>query len=183
MSIEADKLRKLHQECCAAIHIGAQKAVQAGEILVAVKARLKHGEWIPWIEANLNFDTQTAQQYMRCFRNRDRLNDCSSSYLTIKELAKEEEVEEPEDKPKSNKRELVFVPGQERPVLLGGRPLPIMNGCIRTDSSRTIDPTDSNRKYAKDGLAQACQFARLGGISGDELLEMLRTLLLEYRLN
>jgi hypothetical protein len=184
---EANKLRKLHQECCEAIHTGVQKAIQAGEILVAVKAKLKHGEWIPWIQANLNFDRHTAAQYMRCYDHRERLNVCLGTHLTIKDLAKIEWVwaeEEPtSNKPTPPKRELVSVPGQERPVLLGGRPLPMMNGRVRTDSPKSIDLADVNRKYAQDELAAACRFAQLADISGDELLEMLRALLLEYKLN
>jgi hypothetical protein len=44
-----------------------QDAISIGEFLSVKKAELKHGEWLPWVEANLNFDRRTATNYMRLF--------------------------------------------------------------------------------------------------------------------
>jgi hypothetical protein len=36
-----------------------------------------HGNWLPWIEANLKFNRVTAWEYMRCFHKRDELSNVS----------------------------------------------------------------------------------------------------------
>jgi Protein of unknown function (DUF3102) len=39
--------------------------IETGEWLEAVKARLKHGQWGPWLKAEFNWTERTAQNYMR----------------------------------------------------------------------------------------------------------------------
>jgi len=157
--------------------------VKCGELLTAEQAKLNHGEWIPWIEANLPFGRSQAWRYMRCYEQRHETNVASKQHLTLENVARIAIQPEPEpaDKPEANKRELVFVPGQERPVLLGGRPLPTMTTDIRINDPNGAK--DRAKEQAKHHLGLACSWAPRGSISGDELLEMLRTLLLEYRLN
>jgi hypothetical protein len=50
-----------------------EKAIRIGELLTEQKARLKHGEWLPWIERNLEFDQKTAWRYTHLFTNRGKL--------------------------------------------------------------------------------------------------------------
>ena len=45
-------------EGCA--HDAIRHAVNAGEMLTDAKALCKHGEWLPWLEANFTFTRQTA---------------------------------------------------------------------------------------------------------------------------
>jgi hypothetical protein len=40
-------------------------AIQCGQLLIEQKARLKHGEWKPWVEANCEFSFRAAQKYMQ----------------------------------------------------------------------------------------------------------------------
>jgi hypothetical protein len=50
-------------------HESASKAVQhairCGELLIEQKGRLNHGEFMPWVEANCEFQYSTAARYMR----------------------------------------------------------------------------------------------------------------------
>jgi hypothetical protein len=48
-------------------------AFAAGEALIAVKAQLQHGEWLPWLAANFSASEDTAQLYMRVARNTERV--------------------------------------------------------------------------------------------------------------
>jgi hypothetical protein len=57
------------------------KAIRIGALLAEQKASLKHGEFIPWIKANLPFTERTAQNYMRLYDRREQLKNESVSYL------------------------------------------------------------------------------------------------------
>jgi Protein of unknown function (DUF3102) len=69
----AREIAKLHGEILAAAQTTLKKAIRIGELLHGEKAKLKHGEWLPWLEANAPFDRATAANYMRCFEKRDEL--------------------------------------------------------------------------------------------------------------
>src|SRR5258708_12355795 len=67
---DADKINTLHR----AIVGSVESAIMIGQILTEIKNEvLQHGQWLPWIEANLEFTNQTAGNYMRLFENRDKL--------------------------------------------------------------------------------------------------------------
>ena len=185
----AAEINRLHGAFYDGLRTTLGIAVQIGELLVAQKKECGHGKWEVWVAANLEFSAVTAWKYMRCFYRQEELSNLKATKdFSIEAIAKvsaepcEEELKEAaSDKPTPPKRELVFVPGQERPVLLGGRPLPVMNGRIRTDNPKTFDIP--NRRQVESHLASACEFARRAGMSGDELLERLRALVLECKLN
>jgi hypothetical protein len=50
-----------------------QHAINAGELLTEVKARLKHGQWQPWLAANFPGSATTARNYMRLAANQQRV--------------------------------------------------------------------------------------------------------------
>src|SRR5258708_348920 len=67
---DADKINTLHR----AIVGSVESAIMIGQILTEIKNEvLQHGQWLPWVEANLEFTNQTAGNYMRVFENRDKL--------------------------------------------------------------------------------------------------------------
>lgn len=43
--------------------------VEVGELLIAVRERARHGEWLPWLAANFPGDARTARKYMNLARN------------------------------------------------------------------------------------------------------------------
>jgi hypothetical protein len=100
---KAAEINRLHQSFCEGLRTTLQIAIQIGELLIAQKRKCGHGNWIPWIDENLEFTVNTAQEYMRCFYNRQLLNNGSNHYLTITQLAHgvskpaKEEIEEEED--------------------------------------------------------------------------------------
>jgi hypothetical protein len=40
-------------------------AVRTGELLIDAKKKCKHGQWLPWVEANCEFTRFTAHRYMK----------------------------------------------------------------------------------------------------------------------
>lgn len=59
----------------AAGHRMFDHAVNAGLALTAAKAQLPHGEWMPWVEANLEIALATASRYMRFAAYQDEIRE------------------------------------------------------------------------------------------------------------
>lgn len=80
----------LHNEIVGALRTTLPKAIRAGELLRREHDKLKHGEWLPWLEKNLPTITdRTARNYIQVYENRDRLklekvSDLSSAYRLLK---------------------------------------------------------------------------------------------------
>lgn len=77
-----EEITTLHGEIVSAAISSLSKASRIGELLTQERERLKHGEWLPWIKANLPFTDRTARNYIRVYENRDRLKMESVSDLT-----------------------------------------------------------------------------------------------------
>lgn len=48
-------------------------AIEAGGALLAAKAQVQHGEWLPWLEANFDASVDLANKYMRVAANSERV--------------------------------------------------------------------------------------------------------------
>ena len=58
-----------------------EHALRAGDALVAAKAQLQHGEWLPWLEANFDGSERIAQMYMSVASNPKRVADLEDPSL------------------------------------------------------------------------------------------------------
>lgn len=102
-------------------------ALSAGAALAEAKSRLKHGEWLPWLEANFSGGQQTAQRYMRLHDRQGELPNTSPvTHFGLKEalkfLAKPKPKPEPaaDDSP-DEATEHVVKPFKEEPgVIVSG---------------------------------------------------------------
>lgn len=63
----------LHTEIMGHLKQSLDKAICIGGLLAEQKANIAHGEFTGWIETNLPFSTRTARNYMRLYRQRDKL--------------------------------------------------------------------------------------------------------------
>src|SRR5262245_24963831 len=54
-----------HRRASEAARHSLEYAREAGELLIKVKDRLKHGDWMPWLEEEFAGTPRTAQLYMR----------------------------------------------------------------------------------------------------------------------
>ena len=61
VAAEIDEHHRLAHLC---IGQANEHARQAGVLLLQQKAALPHGEWLPWLAANVSFSARTAARYM-----------------------------------------------------------------------------------------------------------------------
>lgn len=64
----ASQINREHEASEAAWGNAVEHACRAGQLLIEAKAQLKHGEWMPWVEANCAFSQSTANAYMQVAR-------------------------------------------------------------------------------------------------------------------
>ena len=67
----ADLAARIHQQHDAAsnaLKSAVDHAIAAGELLLQAKEQLKHGTWLPWLQANCEIPERTVQAYMRLAR-------------------------------------------------------------------------------------------------------------------
>jgi len=91
-SIERNRISEivtLHNEVAGFLRMSVEKAIWIGELLTAQKDSLQHGEFSPWIKANLPFTDRTAQRYMELYQHRgllktDTVSDLSSATRLLK---------------------------------------------------------------------------------------------------
>jgi DUF3102 family protein len=58
-------------------------AIAAGELLIEAKAKVRHGQWLKWIEANCSVPRRTAAHYMTLARARKDLCDQMGNVLPM----------------------------------------------------------------------------------------------------
>jgi hypothetical protein len=65
----ARQISSAHAESLAAARTSLEHARRCGELLLQAKARLPHGQFMPWVTANCPFGLRTGQNYMRVARD------------------------------------------------------------------------------------------------------------------
>jgi hypothetical protein len=76
------KLANLHRAMMQGLGGAMDKAIAIGEELTAIKDELPHGEFGPWIEANMPFSRKSATNWMRIYAHRNDPNVQSIANLT-----------------------------------------------------------------------------------------------------
>jgi hypothetical protein len=84
-------------------------AIRAGELLTEVKARLRHGEWLPWLRDNFPGSERTARLYMQLYKNRHGVADMPSINQALEAIVGP-------DVPKSEPRVEVVKPKPRTPL-------------------------------------------------------------------
>lgn len=82
------EITRLHNELGQLIVKSLQNAMRIGELLVEQKARLRHGEWTPWVKENLPFSPRHSQKYMQIYAHREALKAPSMAHLSMNEAIK-----------------------------------------------------------------------------------------------
>jgi hypothetical protein len=78
----AQQINELHAEIGGSMRLSVDKAIEIGRLLTEQKAELPHGQWLPWLKANVPFSQQAASNYMRLFNNRKQLKLLNVGSLT-----------------------------------------------------------------------------------------------------
>jgi hypothetical protein len=63
-----DGINDEHGKCKLAYRSAMGHAINAGGMLNEAKDLVEHGQWLPWVKANCQFDKRTAQLYMKIAR-------------------------------------------------------------------------------------------------------------------
>lgn len=71
----AETINAEHRACENAARAALDHAIRCGGRLGEAKAKLRHGEWLPWLGANCELADRTSQAYMRLYENRSRFVD------------------------------------------------------------------------------------------------------------
>jgi hypothetical protein len=88
-------IREAHEACERDAQSAVEWAIRCGELLTEAKARVKHGEWLPWLEANFPAHQNTASNYMRLASNSQRVVNSASVREALAELAEPRPAPDP----------------------------------------------------------------------------------------
>ncbi|MGY4411962.1 hypothetical protein ACVWW4_003698 [Bradyrhizobium sp. LB7.1] len=73
LAVLADEIRSEHAGIVQSLTRGLEHAITAGELLIEAKALLRHGQWLPWLNAHCALSERTARLYVRLAKNRARI--------------------------------------------------------------------------------------------------------------
>lgn len=94
----AVEIRREHEACEQHALSTVEHAARAGELLTEAKAQVRHGEWLPWLEANFPATSRVAQAYMRIAANAKSVSHLPSVNSALKELAEpRDDDDEPDE--------------------------------------------------------------------------------------
>jgi hypothetical protein len=87
----AARIRAEHEATGAALKSSIDHSIAAGALLIEAKAKVPHGQWLPWLRDNCAISERTAQLYMRLAKNRTEIEASAKSAsvadLTLNEAA------------------------------------------------------------------------------------------------
>jgi hypothetical protein len=83
----AQAIEREHYAAITAVKDALGHAIRCGELLAQAKAAVEHGEWLPWIEANLPFGDRQARKYMRLAANSEQIGIENSDFTIDGALA------------------------------------------------------------------------------------------------
>jgi hypothetical protein len=92
-----------------------EAAWNAGQALLAAKELCKHGEWLPWLDANFHGTQRTAQRYMAIASKTTRVSDLEKASIrgALETISLKDKLDdEPSPKPKG-KRGKAKTPSQK----------------------------------------------------------------------
>ena len=69
----AGECNRLHQENVEAARATIVRALRIGELLIAKKDELGHGNWLSWFMENIHFSIDTYENYKRVYERREEL--------------------------------------------------------------------------------------------------------------
>lgn len=77
--------------------VGKRAVFEIGKILIAAKARARHGRWLPWLEREFGWTDKTAQRMMSVAAKSDKLSNLavpiSALYLLAAQSTPAEVIE------------------------------------------------------------------------------------------
>jgi hypothetical protein len=146
-----------------------QDAISIGEFLTMKKQSLPHGQWLTWLESNLEFDRRTSTNYMRIFDKRETVSHLglTEAYKLLSAPVRDED-RKPEPKqnptqaqPPKKEPASAFRPEEREAEIVGNNP------DSKQEARDWMDPDELRRKSMSAppmAMAQAWEIAQM--ISG-----------------
>jgi Protein of unknown function (DUF3102) len=93
----ATEINQLHLENCRSAEQTIERAIRIGQLLAEERAECKHGEWLRWLKAKIQFPQRTAYRYQRIYEARTKL-------ASVANLADAYRIALPQGKRKTTKK-------------------------------------------------------------------------------
>jgi hypothetical protein len=87
----AEEINSAYAQGCAGAEAAVAHIVRCGALLIAQKGRMKHGEFMPWVEKHCKFSHDSANHYMRVAAN--------PNYEHARNLSLRQLLDKPKPKP------------------------------------------------------------------------------------
>ena len=103
------EINQLHEEICGELKMTIAKAIRIGELLTKQKTICGHGNWLPWVAANLKFSQQSVDRYVKAFKRQGKFLPGGNLGLKefIGEVAGPNSQEDAMNEPKPSKSSLI----------------------------------------------------------------------------
>jgi len=104
MNVTIDRTAEIKKELLElnqSLKMSVQKAIKIGELLTEQKEFIGHGNFLSWVEDNIDINERTARRYMSLYsyRNKtDKLSDLSEAYQQIETIERQEKQSNEERK-------------------------------------------------------------------------------------
>jgi hypothetical protein len=79
----AARINAEHEAARRLVKQGAERAMNAGDLLIEAKDRVPHGQWLPWLAEHCEISERTAQLYMRLARARPEIEAKSATVADL----------------------------------------------------------------------------------------------------
>jgi DNA N-6-adenine-methyltransferase (Dam)/Protein of unknown function (DUF3102) len=89
LSSLADAIKHAHADASRHARASATSALEAGKALLAAQALLRHGQWLPWLKANVGIPKSTASLYMQAAKDRHHIEMSNVGHLSLRGMIRE----------------------------------------------------------------------------------------------
>src|SRR5687767_6103104 len=69
LPVLAELIREAHTSVQMAARLSAERAIEAGQLLIEAKGAVRHGNWLPWLKEHVGISDRTARGYMQLARS------------------------------------------------------------------------------------------------------------------
>ena len=92
------RIKSLHSQVIENGKNVIRKAIDAGNALIDAKRQVGHGNWLKWLKENCELSDRTAEVYMTCARNRQRLETiiAAAANMTLAQALREIKPSKPD---------------------------------------------------------------------------------------
>ena len=111
----AVELNRLHGEIETSLRTTVEYAIRAGAILSNVKEKVGHGDFLPWLKANVRFTDKTAESYMKLHRHSNKIESVSNLQEAYRVVERIETQERQTENQKAMQRVREFNKTGEKP--------------------------------------------------------------------